>query len=315
MNIVSGLSSGKIRLGTLCKRKHDWEQTGKSPRYTAGSNNCVFCNAYYWQKRKKANAENRQSAAKESAVPVVIYGLFTPEGECFYVGRTSQPLPTRLRGHIKTANESNCARAKFIRNLIDSGKAPRIEKIASRECNGRKEIELFEQSWIDWMSVHHNLTNEVDSRKGAVFGEYGETVSDEVLRQLGTRPDPEIAKLCGKSIAYIWRLRKIHGIPAFSDYWQWKEAQIALLGTKPDSVIAKEIGATAKIVGRKRKSLGIPAVSQDKYEWTPEILADLGKTTDREIANKMGMKYLTLVRRKRISLGIPSFRSANKGEL
>lgn len=42
MKILSHFDPSRHRLGSLCKRGHDWQNTGKSPR-RIGSNSCIVC--------------------------------------------------------------------------------------------------------------------------------------------------------------------------------------------------------------------------------------------------------------------------------
>lgn len=320
MDILSGLESGKYRLGTLCKRGHDWDGTRQSVRYANGAPGCVFCGAmhakrYNHERNAKARQERlsrRIDARNGKGILISIYGLFDPPGNCFYVGRTSQSLNVRLKDHILDSKTSSCKRAQAIRKIIESGNRPSIKVLAKQKCFNRQDVEQLEQSWIDWMSVQYPLTNEASADKGAVIGEYGRKIPESVIAMMGKVPDSEIALMIGCTSSNAGVIRRNLGIAAFNSYFQWDDDSINLLGTKSDPDIAKMFNTTRSVVQKKREELGIPPCPQHPYVWSDEILAMLGTVPDRVIAEKLGMNHWSAVQRKRKSLGIPSFREAKK---
>ena len=320
MNIVTELIDNKYILGSLCKRGHDWNSTGQSLRYAYGYHSCVSCQKIHSKeytkqlnaKAKKERQEKRIVSRNGEGIEVKIYGLFTQKGNCFYVGRTSQSLKVRLKDHIFASKGSKCARAKMILDIISKGEKPVIKELFSKKCITRKEIEELEQEWINWMSIQHNLTNEVSGKQGAVLGEYGREIPTEVIDLMGKIPDPEIAKMLNCTSSNAGVIRRNMGIEPFNNYHEWTDEEIMLLGTDSDPVIANILGITRGMVQKKRQDMGIDPVPQFPYEWTPELIARLGTVPDSVIAKELGMNYWTAVQKKRKSLGIPSFRETKR---
>jgi len=320
MDILAKLESGKYRLGTLCKRGHNWNGTGQSVRYANGAPGCIFCGAIHAKRHNhERNAKARQErlnrridARTGKGISISIYGLFDPSDNCFYVGRTSQSLSVRLKDHILDSKTSSCKRAQAIRKIIESGNRPSIKILAKQKCFSRQDVEQLEQAWIDWMSVQYSLTNEASADKGAVVGEYGRKIPESVIAMMGKVPDSKIASIIGCTPSNAGVIRRNLGIEAFNSYFQWDENSISLLGTKPDPEIAKILNTTRSVVQAKRRELGIHPCPQYSYVWSDEILAMLGTVPDRVISEKLGMGHWTAVQRKRKSLGIPSFRDSKK---
>jgi DNA polymerase IIIc chi subunit len=60
---------------------------------------------------------------------VIIYGLFNPiTAECFYIGKTVQPLKARLRQHIED-DSVNGVKGQLIKSIINAGKKPIIKEL------------------------------------------------------------------------------------------------------------------------------------------------------------------------------------------
>lgn len=86
----------------------------------------------------------------------------------------------------------------------------------------------------------------------------------------------------------------------------WTTAEINQLGTDFDRVVAKQLGRTTEAVRSARKYHGVSPFRLAKMRWTKRQIAMLGKGTDADVARKLGVKPLT-VTRKRLALKIPAF--------
>ena len=66
------------------------------------------------------------------------------------------------------------------------------------------------------------------------------------------------------------------------DRYPWPRKHIKLLGTMPDSALAEKLGLTVGTILKRRQKYGIAASRPAKtIDWTPELLASLGKVPDR----------------------------------
>ncbi|MCP4658713.1 MAG: hypothetical protein GY856_25155 [bacterium] len=72
----------------------------------------------------------------------------------------------------------------------------------------------------------------------------------------------------------------------------------------PDEKLAAEIGLRPVTVTQKRQELQIPPPVPNPRYWPPHEVALLGKSTDLEVARKVGRSRLA-VEKKRRKLGIP----------
>ena len=86
---------------------------------------------------------------------------------------------------------------------------------------------------------------------------------------------------------------------------------VAQLGKRPDRELALACGVTAAVIRERRKHDGIagfPYTRGAAREWTAEEIAMLGQMQDATIARRLKLHH-EIVRRKRLSLGIPRFDS------
>jgi hypothetical protein len=74
----------------------------------------------------------------------------------------------------------------------------------------------------------------------------------------------------------------------------------------PDDKLAQRAGVHMSTVAAERKRRGVPAVQAHRpaVKWTEEMIALLGKATDREVAAELGLSVTTVYRKRRLR-GIP----------
>ena len=80
----------------------------------------------------------------------------------------------------------------------------------------------------------------------------------ELLAQLGTKPDPQLARDFGKKVDTVAKARMARGIPAFNHQQKWTPEQVALLGTMTDREVAKRVGRNLDAVIFARRARKIP---------------------------------------------------------
>lgn len=107
------------------------------------------------------------------------------------------------------------------------------------------------------------------------------------------------------------RKRRAHGQMANRE---WIQEEIDLLGEFPDWEIARLLDIHEYYVADKRKEFGIDAFpieeyrrNIERYNWTPEKIAQLGTMTDRDLSNLWGDIHYASIAHKRINLGIEPF--------
>ena len=85
-----------------------------------------------------------------------------------------------------------------------------------------------------------------------------------------------------------------------------------MLGTIPDAALSRKLDLAISTVFEKRQKLGIPASRPPKtINWTPAVIALLGKVPDGEVARIHGMNILS-VHKKRVALGIRCYARKSK---
>jgi DNA-binding CsgD family transcriptional regulator len=138
----------------------------------------------------------------------------------------------------------------------------------------------------------------------------------KLVARLGKVPDGKIARLAGISKERVARERKRRGIEAFRppiEPVEWSQKMIRRLGTASDAAVARKLRLHSSSVRYKRQLLGIPPFnpkrhpSSRSHNWTSQELALLGKRSDAEVAEKLGISKGT-VAKTRTQLEIPSSR-------
>lgn len=85
-----------------------------------------------------------------------------------------------------------------------------------------------------------------------------------------------------------------------------------MLGTISDAALSRKLGLCIGTVFEKRQKLGIPASRPPKsINWTPDVIALLGKIPDGEVAGIYGMNILS-VQKKRVARGIRCYARKSK---
>jgi len=130
------------------------------------------------------------------------------------------------------------------------------------------------------------------------------------LKRLGKESDSRIAKDLGISDSVVTAKRHSLAIPSSRvsvTKNPWTKQEIAMLGKKPDTVVAAATGRGRRHVRAKRESLGIPPYQiQRSIQWTSSVVRQLGKVSDRELADSLGV-YIGTVALHRRQRGIKSF--------
>lgn len=90
----------------------------------------------------------------------------------------------------------------------------------------------------------------------------------EYEAQLGVLSDKDLAKLTGRSVAYIAKCRKEKGLesPTSRRRHDWTEEDDALLGTDTDANIAERIGVCTTSVSLRRRIKSIPAFGRQSID-------------------------------------------------
>jgi hypothetical protein len=130
----------------------------------------------------------------------------------------------------------------------------------------------------------------------------------EEISLLGTMQDKDVAQLIGTSPTIVLKKRaELNIAPSkHAGAWEWTREQISRLGTVPDAELAVELGLSHQYVAKIRRQHEIPSYRRTKANWTTEMLAMLGKYSDRHIADLLGVTT-TVVRLKRVELGIEAY--------
>jgi hypothetical protein len=134
-----------------------------------------------------------------------------------------------------------------------------------------------------------------------------------MVRLLGKMSDREVAERLGLKERRVRFERFVRGIPAFNRVGKIRRtpALVKLLRLRTSEVCAIT-GICNSTVSKLRKEFGVPA-PPPRSAWTPRALAALGKKPDALIAAELGLKEIT-VARKRQELGLQRLRSWTAAE-
>ena len=136
----------------------------------------------------------------------------------------------------------------------------------------------------------------------------------DLLADLGTAIDLEIANRYGTTKSTITKKRLALGIPPYKDpnssrtRGLYTPDVIATFGTDTDRAIAKKLGVSKEAVKKKRQRAGIPQHTGTESQsidalFTPEVIELLGVLSDCKIADQLGCDSES-VRARRVALGI-----------
>lgn len=131
---------------------------------------------------------------------------------------------------------------------------------------------------------------------------------------LGTVKDRDLAAKLGCSRALVSGRRHLLGISRFNQEiskatkCEWTPAMDGLLGTMSDKETAEKLGLSITTIRTRRVVLGIPIkqaprIVHNKFNWTPEIEAQLGTMGDRQLAEHLGVSRTHVTNRRKV-LGI-----------
>ena len=207
---------------------------------------------------------------------VQIYALIDPRNnQIRYVGKTVNPLISRLREHIWTSrtNRSKCRRALWIKELCELNLKP---EIALLETVNESEWKDAERRWEKKLKKQgFALLN--DKPTGGGCGRNNKRIewTKELIDELGKIPDAIIAEKLGVTRKAVNYKRSSLGIKASFDRtrntppsmagWNKKslpDAAIEKLGKLPDYILAKEYNVSKKTISRARNELKIKPYAQ-----------------------------------------------------
>lgn len=89
------------------------------------------------------------------------------------------------------------------------------------------------------------------------------------------------------------------------------EAVKSLLGTVSDAQISRQTGIPKSLLAMQRKKLGVSRIIADPSSWGEKEISILGTMSDPKAAEILKCN-LSTVSKKRLSLGIPSFRRVRR---
>lgn len=199
-----------------------------------------------------------------------VYGMAHPTSKKLYIGRTIQPLTMRLNQHIDFARrkKSMCARAHWIRSLLNAGLKPEIFEIEQVPLEESVEAE---GNWISYFRyIGAELLNEQSHNVGGSKSYVVDWTPDKI-EKLGKVSDSDLALEFGidrKSVEYKRKTLRIARKPQTNfvvpPTGGWNRIAlpdhiIARLGTVADRQLAKEIGVSKYVIQRARNKRGIPA--------------------------------------------------------
>lgn len=126
-------------------------------------------------------------------------------------------------------------------------------------------------------------------------------------RQLGTKPDAELAKEFGRTENAIRGRRRALRISLKQSRSVWTKAEEKLLGTASDAEVARRLGRGERGVQLHRQMLGISKFGgvAKARPWNPREDALLGRLPDREVARRL-RRPLNSVQIRRHLKGIPN---------
>lgn len=119
---------------------------------------------------------------------------------------------------------------------------------------------------------------------------------------LGTKQDPEIAALIGRTAAAVRTRRRHLGIKAAVPCRRYTREEDHLLGKASDQTLARQLGRTLHSIQQRRHRLG--KVYLSPHFWLPKQEKLLGTKSDEEIAALVG-HTVAAVRKHRLELGRP----------
>ncbi len=137
--------------------------------------------------------------------------------------------------------------------------------------------------------------------------------SDEMTERLGKESDTAIAHRHGMSPASAGKKRQELGIAAkpHAKLSVVRTPELnALLGL-PSKEVRARTGLSRPTIAKLRAEQGITAASEPELRWTPQLVARLGRDTDKEIAQDVGLSK-TRVGAIRSAMGIPAVRQQRK---
>ncbi|WP_312170416.1 hypothetical protein [Stutzerimonas kunmingensis] len=132
-------------------------------------------------------------------------------------------------------------------------------------------------------------------------------LTQSLIEQLAVQTDYGLSKALGIPAKIIKKARTELGIPKPNTtrprFQQlegiWNEKTIALLGTMPDYELADRLKISNYPVKEKRKELGIKAFEKPYPKITADIAAEFGLTSDRILAERLGVSP-SYIRRARL---------------
>ena len=137
----------------------------------------------------------------------------------------------------------------------------------------------------------------------------------EDIERLAYMINAEVAQHTGYSLEEIARVRQLLNRRASLAELNrcraidWSAENIALLGTLPDQEVAYILGCSRQAIAARRKVLGIVPHKPIGLQWTNDLILQLGCSSDRQLAEQMGVCVRTVLN-KRHAQGITAHRAS-----
>jgi hypothetical protein len=129
----------------------------------------------------------------------------------------------------------------------------------------------------------------------------------KMLSLLGKVPDVEIARRYRISVARVRRKRYSLGIPGHVRGRVAATPSLLRLLRLPTTLARKRTKLSGYAIAKLRREHGIEPQTYDEFRWPPEVVAQLGKVPDEELARRLGRTRYCIAQRRR-ALKIPSLR-------
>lgn len=157
-----------------------------------------------------------------------IYGLFSPEGELRYIGKTVKPIRARFLEHIRPSclDRETSYKNNWIKGLIKAGNLPYAQEI--QQVASEKDLQAAEMYWISFFRNNGcNLVNGTDGGEGCS----GRVLSESQKRSV--------------SLAQTGRKKTV------------REIELNILNQPNRKPITDSLGRTYRSIAAASKQLGI----------------------------------------------------------
>jgi hypothetical protein len=150
---------------------------------------------------------------------------------------------------------------------------------------------------------HQSMAKHFEARRGKPVDPNTRVWTPDEEKVVGTKPDREVARMLGRSVAAVTARRIGKGIAYVNPTLRpWTEKDLRLLRRLAPDEVSKRTGHSLVSVKSKRRKVGI-IIRPPRRPWTAEDERTLGKKPDTQLARLLG-RDRSDVRLRRIALGI-----------